>query len=130
MQNAVGLTELQISILQVLWQRGEATTQEVCRAVASSRPLAVTTVATILSRLERKRVVAHRQVGRQYVYRATVSRADVRHSKVRELTDSLFGGDATRLLSHLVRSEDLDAEEIERIRLALESAEPESHDGG
>jgi predicted transcriptional regulator len=128
-QNAVGLTELQISILQVLWQRGEATTQEVCRAVAPSRPLAVTTVATILSRLERKRVVAHRQVGRQYVYRATVSRADVRHSKVRELTDSLFGGDATQLLSHLVRSEDLDAEEIERIRLALESAEPESHDG-
>jgi predicted transcriptional regulator len=122
-QNTVGLTGLQISILQAIWRRGEATTQDVWEEVSRDRPLALTTVATLLSRLERKRVVTHRQLGRQYVYRATVTRAEVRHSKVRELTDSLFGGDASALLSHLVSSEEVDVTELDRIREALEEAE-------
>ena len=44
-----------------------------------------------MSRLERKDVLTHRREGRQYVYRATVTRSDVRRSKVRELTEHLFG---------------------------------------
>ncbi|HSM59734.1 MAG TPA: BlaI/MecI/CopY family transcriptional regulator [Longimicrobiales bacterium] len=122
MSQTVGLTGLQLSILQVLWDREEATTQDVWEAVGRDRPLAVTTVATLLSRLERKRVVAHRQEGRQYVYRATVTRADVRRSKVRDLTDTLFGEDAAALVSHLVRTHEVDAQEIERIRALLDDA--------
>jgi BlaI family penicillinase repressor len=121
--NTVGLTELQISILQIIWEREEVTTQDVWETLSRERPLALTTVATLLSRLERKRVVSHRQVGRQYVYRATVTCAEVRHSKVRELTDTLFGGDASALLSHLVSSEEVDARELDRIRAALEEVE-------
>jgi len=120
---AVGLTGLQLAILQVLWDRGEATTQDVWEAVSEERPLALTTVATLLSRLERKHVVAHRQEGRQYVYRARVTRAEVRRSKIRELTDTLFGGDAAALVGHLVRADDVNAEELERIRALLEEAE-------
>lgn len=123
MHNTVGLTGLQISILQAIWRRGEATTQDVWEEVSRERPLALTTVATLLSRLERKRIVTHRQTGRQYVYRATVTRAEVRHSKVRELTDTLFGGDASALLSHLVASEEVDATELDRVRQALDEAE-------
>jgi BlaI family penicillinase repressor len=120
---AVGLTGLQLAILQVLWDRGEATTQDVWEAVSEERPLALTTIATLLSRLERKQVVAHRQEGRQYVYRATVTRAEVRRSKIQELTDTLFGGDAAALVSHLVRADDVNAEELERIRALLDEAE-------
>ena len=123
MSEAVGLTGLQLAILQVLWDRGEATTQDVWEAVSEERPLALTTVATLLSRLERKHVVAHRQEGRQYVYTATVTRAEVRRSKIQELTDTLFGGDSAALVSHLVRADDVNAEELERIRALLDEAE-------
>lgn len=123
MSEAVGLTGLQLAILQVLWDRGEATTQEVWEAVSEERPLALTTIATLLSRLERKHVVAHHQEGRQYVYRATVTRAEVRRSKIQELTDTLFGGDAAALVSHLVRADEVNAEELERIRALLDEAE-------
>lgn len=119
MQQAVGLTGLQLSILRVLWDRGEATTHEVWEGVAQERHLALTTVATILSRLERKRILTHRRAGRQYVYRATVSRAEVRRSKVRDLTETLFDGDAAALVSHLLRSDQVDAEELDRIRASL-----------
>ena len=116
MPETVGLTGLQISILEKVWQRGEATTQDVWSAIRSDRSIALTTVATVMSRLERKRVLAHRREGRQYVYHATVSRQDVRRSKVRELTESLFGGDTAALVNHLVDAEGVDEEELGRIR--------------
>lgn len=122
MAETVGLTGLQLSILQVLWERGEATTQEVWEMVVERRPLALTTVATLLSRLERKRVLAHRRRGRQNVYRATVTRAEVRRSKVRDLTENLFDGDAAALVSHLVRADEVDAAELDRIRSLLDEA--------
>jgi len=122
-EETVGLTGLQLSILQVLWDRGEATTQEVCEAVNEERALALTTVATLLSRLEKKGVLTHRRDGRQYVYRATVTRSDVRRSKVRELTENLFGGDAAALMTHLVRADEVDADELARIRAMIDAAE-------
>ena len=90
MQESAGLTGLQLSILHVMWERGEATTQQVWEALNKDRPLALTTVATLLSRLERKSVLTHRRDGRQYVYSATVTRSEVRRSKVRELTEKRF----------------------------------------
>jgi predicted transcriptional regulator len=121
-QEAVGLTGLQLSILRVLWERGEATTQDVWERVTARRPLALTTVATIMSRLERKRVLSHRREGRQYVYRAMVTRSEVRRSKVKELTENLFGGDPAALLSHLVKTDEVDPEELKRIREMLDTA--------
>jgi predicted transcriptional regulator len=120
--NTVGLTGLQLSILDVLWQRGEAMTQEVWQHLDRERTLALTTVATLLSRLERKSVLIHRREGRQYVYRATVTQSEVRRSKVRDLTETLFGGDATALLSHLVRADDVELDELKRIRGMIDAA--------
>ncbi len=123
MQDAVGLTGLQLSILGVLWDRGEAMTQDVREQLTLARPLALTTVATLMSRLERKKVLTHSREGRQYVYRgATVTRSEVRRSKVKELTENLFGGDPAALLSHLARADDVDPEELCRIRDLLETA--------
>lgn len=127
--DAVGLTGLQLSIMDVLWDRGEATTQDVWEHLSEGRSLALTTVATIMSRLERKRVLTHRREGRQYVYRATVTRGEVRRSKVKELTENLFGGDSAALLSHLVRAEDVDADELRRIRELLDEAVADGSNG-
>ncbi len=121
MHDAGGLTGLQLSILDVLWDREEATTQDVWEHLNRDRTLALTTVATLLSRLERKSVLTHRRDGRQYVYRATVTRSEVRRSKVRELTATLFGGDVTALLSHLVWADEVEADELELIRELIDA---------
>ena len=130
MQDTVGLTGLQLSILEVVWDRGEATTQDVWEHLTRSRPLALTTVATLMSRLERKHVLAHRRDGRQYVYWATVTRGEVRRSKVRELTENLFGGDPAELVSHLVRADDVGPDELRRMRDLLDAAANASGDRG
>ena len=130
MPDTIGLTTLQLSILQIIWDRGEATTQEVWEELLNERTLALTTVATLLTRLERKKVLVHRREGRQHVYRATVTRAEVRRSKVRDLTESLFDGDIAALMSHLVRTDEVDPDELARIRNLLDEAEARAGAGG
>ncbi|RMH12313.1 MAG: BlaI/MecI/CopY family transcriptional regulator, partial [Gemmatimonadetes bacterium] len=89
MSDVHALTELQISLLRVLWERGEGSAQDVHEALAGERDLALTTVATLLARLERRGIVRHRREGRRFIYRACVSEREVRRSKLREITETL-----------------------------------------
>lgn len=117
-----GLTELQLAILHVLWERGEATSREVREALMPSRSLALTTVATLLSRLEKKGVLDHRRQGRAHVFRPTVTQSEVRRTMVRELAENLFGGKPSQLVSHLLVSARLDDDELRFMRQALDDA--------
>lgn len=115
------LTEFQLSILQVLWEHEEATVTEVVSAL--ERSSAPSTVATMLGRLEKRGLVAHRSEGRQYVYRATVAEDDVRRSVVREftdLTDDLFAGDVTAVVSQLLTFRDVRGADLERLRSLID----------
>jgi len=71
------LTELQLAIMRVIWAKGEATVQDIWEALHADRGLAQTTVATMLSRLERRGVVTRRAESRQFHYRAAVTEQEV-----------------------------------------------------
>ncbi len=118
------LTELQLAILRVLWDKGEATVQDIWEALHPERGLAQTTVATMLSRLERRGVVTRRAQSRQYRYRAAVTEQEVQHSMVGELTERLFDGDVTALVQHLLAGEDVSPGDIAKIRDMIERVEP------
>lgn len=122
------LTELQITILRHLWARGEATVAEVWEVLHRERGLAQTTVATLLSRLERRGVIARRVEQRQYVYRALVSEEQVRQSKVSELTERLFAGDVTALVNHLLTSQEVAPGDLARLRDLIDEAESRQED--
>ena len=117
------LTELQLAIMRVLWDRSEATVQEIWEALHAERGLAQTTVATMLSRLERRGVVTRRAQSRQYHYRAAVTEREVQHSMVGELTERLFDGDVTALVQHLLTGEDVSPGDIAKIRDMIERVE-------
>ncbi|MCK5438984.1 MAG: BlaI/MecI/CopY family transcriptional regulator [Gemmatimonadetes bacterium] len=117
------LTDLQLDIVRVLWSEGEATVAEVRDRLPASRDLATTTVATVLSRLEKQNVVTRRLDGRQYVYRPTVSERDVRRSMVADLVGSLFEGDPAALVNHLVSDAELKDGDLERVRALLQMDE-------
>ena len=96
------LTDLQVAIMRVLWDRREATVSDIHEALLPDRGLAPTTVATLLSRLEKRGIVKHRSASRQYVYYPTVSEGEVRRSMVSDLAERLFDGDVAELVSHLL----------------------------
>ena len=113
------LTELQLAILRVIWDKGEATVQDIWEALHPERQLAQTTVATMLSRLERRGVVTRRAQARQYHYRAAVTEQEVQHSMVGELTERLFDGDVTALVQHLLSGEDVSPGDLAKIRAMI-----------
>lgn len=128
------LSDQQLEFMRVLWDRGEATAQDVHTALAEQgTELAPTTVATVLSRLERKGLVAHRRRGRQYVYRARAAEQEVRRTMLARLTDFFFGGDPQALVSHLTAGQGLghdDLEEVRRLIAERERARESNDDDG
>jgi len=110
------LTELQLAILRVIWDKGEATVQDIWEALHAERGLAQTTVATMLSRLERRGVVTRRAQLRQYHYRAAVTEQEVQHSMVGELTERLFDGDVTAHVQQLLNGADVSPGDLAKIR--------------
>jgi len=119
----VALSDLQIAVVRVLWQRGEASVAEVAKVLGEERGLKHTTVATLLTRLERRGVVAQRREGRQLMYQACVSESQVRRSMVGGLIGILFGGDSRELVAHLLRESEIEPGDLERLRKRLKKGE-------
>ncbi len=122
----VSLSELQLELMHALWSRGEASVADIAAALAESRDLAHTTVATVLTRLARRGMVEARRDGRQLLYRATVAEPEVRRSMVGDLLRTVFAGDPKALLAHLVSERDVSTRDLERVRglLARKPAKP------
>lgn len=118
---SVSLSEPQLALMRVLWSKPNSTVSEVVEAMRSVRPLAHTTIATMLSRLEKRGLVSTQKDGRQLIYRANLSESEVQKSMVSELLSSLFLGNARALLSHLVSEEEIKAEDLEQIRERLKN---------
>ena len=117
------LSGLQLALMKVLWERGEASVSDVHAAVQGDRPLAPTTVATLLKRLEKRGLLAHRTEGRQFVYRALVGADDVGKSLVGELARDMYDGKGAALFAHLLDATEIDAESLARIRRMIEERE-------
>jgi predicted transcriptional regulator len=121
------LTDLQLAIMRILWDRAEATVLEVQTRLRPERDLAQTTIATLLSRLEKRGVVEHRLEGRQFVYRPLITEADVRRSMVTELTALLFDGSSEALMTHLLRSREMNPGDLDRVKRMIAEAENGAH---
>jgi predicted transcriptional regulator len=125
------LGRLQHAILRVLWREGEASVARVAELLAEEgTERALTTVATMLAKLEKKGVVAHRVEGRQFVYRAAVLESEVHRSMVSELVERVFDGDATALVTHLIDEKELDAADLERLRELIGERAAKRRGGG
>jgi predicted transcriptional regulator len=120
------LANLQLEIMDVLWRLGEAPVAAVRDALAEAgRDLAYTTVATMLVKMERKGVVAHRAEGRVFVYRPAVKRERVAEVMTGDLVDGVFGGKPAELISHLLDSADIRGDELSRLKELIARKEAE-----
>jgi len=120
----IALSDLQIAVVRVLWRNGETSVTDIAKVLGDERGLKHTTVATLLTRLEKRGVVEQRREGRQLIYRALVSEPQVRRSMVADLVGSLFGGDSRELVAHLVRESDLAPGDLENLRKRLQRKAP------
>ncbi len=92
---------LELLCLNALWSLEEGTVKDVREAVHASRPLAYTTVMTVLDRLTRRGSVTRRKAGRAFIYAPSVSRDAMRRLALQEFLDSYFASSEQELLQFL-----------------------------
>jgi len=110
------LGDLQLRIMQVLWERQEATVAEVLDALDDAdASLAYTTIATMLRKMEMRGLVAHRAEGRSFIYRPKVAAEDVSRSMSNHLVDRLFEGSLFEAVNHLLSSREVSRDELRQL---------------
>ena len=114
------LTPLELELMNVLWDGGPATVQEVQQRMRGSRQLAYTTVQTVLNILVRKKRAKRTLVDRSYRYRAAASREKTAGKALRDFVQRMFGGSAEALVMSLVESEQLTPETLRRLNELVE----------
>ena len=121
------LAALQLAIMHVLWDLKEATVGDVRESLDKDqeRSLAYTTVATMLTKMERNGQVAHRNQGRVLIYRAAIQRETVHRSMVSDLADRLFQGDVTAMVTQLLDGCEVSPDELARLRALVRRKEQE-----
>jgi len=117
------LTDLQLALLGVLWDRREATIGEVYESLHGHTGVTRKTVATLMSRLEKRGVARHRTMGKEGVYAATVSRRAVLISRMVAVLGAVFEAPTTRPAPHMVERGEVRAGDVARLRKLLRQAE-------
>lgn len=116
------LTKVEHAILDVLWDRGEASVRDVADELSKRKPVAYTTVLTMLGVLHKKSLVTHRQEGRAFIYRAAITREQARKHALSELLLQFFDGSPNVLAQHLVAEHEIDQAELKALRSKVDAA--------
>ncbi len=117
------LGETEMEVLHHVWSLGRATVADVRDRIESERPVAYTTVMTVMRNLTEKGYLAVEKDGPQYVYAPRREPGDVKKSLLQDLLVKVFRGSPTALVQTLVADENLSDEERERIRALIDSME-------
>jgi BlaI family transcriptional regulator, penicillinase repressor len=117
------LTEQELEIMKVIWERPASTVRDVYEALHERKSVAYTTVMTMMNILESKGHLVKRSEGRAYVYEPTQARTQVISSMVQEFLDRVFNGAAQPLLLNLVQERKLSKDDLEEISRVIEETE-------
>ena len=115
------LTEAELEIMHVVWERGEATVRQVHDVLASRRPVAYTTVMTMLGLLAKKGHLKREESGRAFVYRPAHPKGRVVSRMLDDFLERVFRGSARPLVLALLKDRKISKRELDEIaRLAEE----------
>lgn len=115
------LTEAELRVMNVLWAKGPASVQQVLDWLPGKPELAYNSVLTTIRVLEKKGYLEHEKDGRAHIFRPLIARADASRSEVRRLVNRFFGN-PQELLLNLLEEQNLDPDELKRLREMLEAS--------
>jgi BlaI family transcriptional regulator, penicillinase repressor len=114
------LTEAELRLMEVLWQKGSATVQQVLEFLPEKEPLAYNSVLTTIRILEKKGYVKHIKDGRAFTYSPLLERKEASRSEIRHLVNRFFGNSHELLVLNILEDQGVDAAEMKRLRKMLE----------
>jgi len=119
------LTEAELRLMEILWQKGRATVAEVTSSLPPP-PIAYNSVLTTMRILEQKGYVAHEEAGRAFLYRPLIEREDAAQNAVGHLLSRFFENKTGSLALRLIESERPSDDELQRLKALIEQYEEDA----
>lgn len=111
------MSSLELEVMDVVWELGDCTSAQVIDAFTKKRPLAPTTIRTVLTNLRTKGYIKPiPTIGRGFMFRPTVQRESVARRSLRELLTSLFGNSPRQAIAYLLDDANVSEDELDEIR--------------
>jgi BlaI family transcriptional regulator, penicillinase repressor len=114
------LTEAELRLMNVLWEHGPSTVQQVLEALPKKPRLAYNSVLTTIRILEKKGYVEHVKDGRAHIYGPLVGRQEASRSEIRHLVQRFFGSSPDALVLNILEERQIDQDELQRLQQLLE----------
>ena len=121
------LTEAELRLMNVIWEKGPSTVQQVLEALSKKPPLAYNSVLTTIRILEKKGYVEHAKDGRAHVYVALIGRQEASRSEIKHLVQRFFGSSHEALVLNILEERQIDQEEVLRLQQLLERPREDKH---
>ena len=112
-------TTAEMRLLQILWDKGEATVEDVVNAHLAKKKPNYKTTQTLLRIMEQKGFITHEAQGRVFIFRPLISRKTVDHGFVQALLLQNFRGSAAGLLVNLLEASPVDQKELDELEAYL-----------
>jgi len=122
-KKSITLTEAELRLMKMLWQRGESAVGELVAAMPEGSALAYNSVLTTIRILEQKGYVHHRQEGRAFLYSPSIAEHEASKTEVRHIMQRFFGNSRERLLLSLLGDDEITPDELRRLKDAISAAE-------
>jgi BlaI family transcriptional regulator, penicillinase repressor len=119
------LGDLQKAVMEIVWDLGEASVNQVRDRLGKRKKLAYTTVLTVMQKLDKSGWLTHREEGRAYVYQPTKTRDEAGRSSLRQFIDRICGGNPIAAFQHLLADEDLSADDLAALRKMIDKRRKE-----
>jgi predicted transcriptional regulator len=119
------LTEAELRLMNVLWQKGSATVQQVLDALSTKPALAYNSVLTTIRILENKGYVKHVKDGRAHVYMPLVGRREATRFEIRHLVNRFFKNSHEQLVLNILQDDSIDESDLRKLRELLEGGTQE-----
>src|SRR5579863_1545153 len=123
------LTEAELRLMNVLWQKGPATVHQLLEALPSKPSLAYNSVLTTIRILEKKGYVKHIKDGRAHIYEPLVGQKEATRFEVRNLVNRFFKNSHELLVLNILEDSNIDADELKRLGQLVESSTKENGEG-
>jgi BlaI family penicillinase repressor len=117
------LTPHELAIMKIVWRRRKTTVRDVYEALRETRPVAYTTVMTMMKILEEKGYLKKTLVDRAHVYQSAKPRQQVLGAMIRDFLDRVFDGAPDRLLLHLAKNNKLTEKQRRIVKQLVEEVD-------
>jgi BlaI family penicillinase repressor len=122
----IAVTELELSILQQIWEQGnKATVNSILDNWPEAKRPGYTTILKTLQKMEQKGIVGHQSAGKKYVYFPKLSRAKVTRKRLNTIINRVFSGNKISFAEYFVNSSRFSPDELEELKKLISAKELE-----